>query len=134
MVQLDAWGAISGQIGPPADWKKLIGSSPNGDILGVIGYDVAHPAVLTPDGVLASLPEPATPAEREQLQILLMESLRYDTAAIRIGDSERGGGGTDIYLEHGSVVRNISDCGTRRCGQAVLTPDGSAVLYVVARR
>lgn len=133
VVQLDAEGAISGRVGPMADWKKLLGVSPNGEIFGIIGYDTAQPAVLTSTGVLASLPEPVVPAERGQLQMLLMESRRYQTAVIRVGASERGGG-TDIYLEKAGVVRNISNCGARRCGQAVLTPDGSVVLYVVARR
>ena len=131
VVRLGADAAVAARLGPEVEWVKLVAVAPEG-LLGFVGYDASRPALLTLDGTVITLSAPANGTEQEQTSALLMESRRYDRGDIRIGISERGGRGTDIYFTTAGHPVNVSDCGSARCGQPSLGPDGNTVLYVVA--
>jgi hypothetical protein len=115
-----------------AVWRKLIGVSPDGSILGIVaGSPRARPALVTPDAALRLLPPPESEQDRKNISLLLQENRAYaDGRTLLVKRSARGGRGFDVFLVTPEGERNLSDCGDERCSQPSLSPDGNRVLYV----
>jgi hypothetical protein len=132
VVRLTASGDGVVQVGPEADWRKLVGVDASDDVLGfVAGRPRAYPALLTGKGELLLLPQPETEQERARVSMLLQENLAYaDGSQLTVTRSQRGGRGYDVNLVTDGTVKNLSDCGDDACGQPSLSPDGKYVLYI----
>jgi hypothetical protein len=132
LVRVTLPGQGETSVGPEAEWRKLVGVTPKGAALGfVAGTPRAHPALMSPDGRLSTLPQPSTDEERRKVSLLLQENRAYaDGRELLVKRSARGGRGFDVYLVSGATERNLSDCGDAACGQPSLSPDGQRVLYI----
>jgi len=121
-------------LGPPAEWRKLIGVAPDGTVLGFLeGAPRPHPALLAPSGRLTELPAGET--ERKRNALLLQEMRDYaDGVRLEVRDSEHGGRGRDIFLIEGPKQRNLSNCGDDLCLQPSRSTDGNHVFYIRAPR
>jgi len=123
-------------VGAPADWRKLIGVSPDGTVLGFVEDDPRpRPALLEPNGRFAALPAPADDTERKRNGLLLQEMRDYaDGIRLEVRDSERGGRGRDVFLVEGQSQRNLSNCGDDLCLEPSRSSDGNYVLFIRAAR
>ena len=120
-------------VGPKQErWMKLIGVGSDGSVLGLLrAPPFGRPAMLV-NGALEVGPAPTTPELRRQQGVLIQESREYDGGRqVRVGRSERGGRGFDVYYSRSGLGRvNVSDCGDDLCGQPSLSPDGSRILFI----
>jgi hypothetical protein len=132
LLRFPAGGGVPLAVGAPADWVKLLGVSPDGAVLGFIAAPpFGRAAAMSASGMLSVFDLPATEAERERHRALLQESRRFAGGVeLRIGRSERGGRGYDVFLRTSGGVTNISDCGDSDCGQPSISPDEKTVAFV----
>jgi hypothetical protein len=116
-------------------WRKLLGVLPDGSVLGfVVAEPRARPALLSLDRTMRVLPAPETDEDRQREAFALQEERDYaDDTHLRVRRSERGGQGFDVFLIKDGTQRNLTDCGSDRCGQPSLTDDGRALLYIRAK-
>jgi hypothetical protein len=123
-------------VGAEADWRKLIGVTVDGTVLGFVEDDPRpRAALLEPDGQFTVLPAPGDDGERKRNGLLLQERRDYaDGTRLEVRDSERGGRGRDIFLTAGSGQRNLSDCGDDLCLEPSRSPDGNYVFFIRAPR
>jgi hypothetical protein len=133
LLRFPAGGGAPAAVGAPANWVKLLGVAPDGAVLGfVTAPPFGRPAEISAAGALTVFDPPATDEDRERHRALLQESRRFvDGVELRIGRSERGGRGYDVFLRtRDGGVTNVSNCGDSYCGQPSISPDGKTVTFV----
>lgn len=135
LLRIDGAGAEV-PVGTEANWRKLLGVTPEGIVLGLVaGSSRARPAATGTGGVVSILPEPETEETWSRVAILLQENRAYEGGKeLVVRRSTRGGRGFDVFLLADGRTQNISDCGDSACGQPSLSSDGTHVLYVRSSR
>lgn len=132
VVKLAQGGNAAEVVHSNAHWIKLLGTSPDNSILGMIYLDgQIRPAILAESGDLKIPPSANTPEDQTQLAKLMQESRAYtNNRALYVDRSERGGRGFDVYFKSNDHSVNLTDCGNDTCGHASIAPNFKSVLFI----
>lgn len=134
LVRLTPAGTTEASGPQATTWRKLVGVGPGGVVAGVLAEPspFGRPALLSRTGALQVGPPPTTIEERRRQGVLLQESQALEGGrSLRVGRSERGGRGFDVfYAQAGAERLDVSDCGDDSCGQPSIAPDGSKIVYI----